>query len=62
LGYGIHVADDKFIQNFRRKTGMEVATCKTKVSKHNIICWEMYAEALPVLFPRDIQFMTKINK
>lgn len=49
---------DKFLQNFGRKTGMEVATWKTKVWKNNITCWAIYAEPLSVLFPGNMQFVT----
>jgi len=55
---GMHGVDDKFLQNFARKTGKEVATWKTKVWKNNITCWVMSAEALPMLFPGDIAFVT----
>ena len=56
--YGMHGTDDKFLQNYGRKSRMEAATCNNKVRKNNITCWANYAEALPVLFPGDIHFVT----
>jgi len=53
----MHGTDDKFLQNFGRKTGMEVATWKTKRGKNNIKRWAISAEALRGLFLVDIKLV-----
>jgi len=56
--YGMHGTDDKFQHNFGQKTGIEMATWKTKIRRNNIKRWAISAEVLPGLFFGDIKLVT----